>query len=96
MKNIFTTITLSNGDKCEILELTTQHIMSACHSHEIYNKKIDDVLDHLPASTFFIQQIIYIDGKRKSIEYFVNLSIDDFNLICDAIEALFKTIPKFL
>jgi hypothetical protein len=96
MDNFFTSITLFNGDKISIVEIATHNYMRAINSQATYNSKIDDELDHLPLQTFAIQQICYINNKRQSIDYFFNLDIADYMLICDAVEAMFTKVPKHL
>ena len=95
MKNLFTTITLSNGDKLEIVELTTGHLMAANNSQQNYNNKIQDELDHLAIAEFIIQQICFLNGKRQSIEYFKSLTFKDYSRVIDCVSALVVDIPKF-
>lgn len=96
MKNLFTTIDLSNGDKCEIVELTTAHLMCAINSHARHNEKEKDELNHLGVYTFIIQQIFYLKGARQSIDYFKSLSFADYSLILNSLSAQITDVPKFL
>jgi hypothetical protein len=96
MDNFFTSIPLSNGDKLSIVEIATRHYMSAGNAQAKYNLKVEDELDHLPLQIFALQQMCYINNKRQSIEYFLNLDVADYMLICDAVESMFTKVPKHL
>ena len=89
-EQIFTTIIISNGSKCEILEIRPYTIWKATYKKE---NNPDLKLDLVP---FIIEQILIIDGKKVDIEFIGNMDINDYMEIVDVMIACMGKLPRFL
>jgi hypothetical protein len=83
---LFTTVSLLNGSKCGVLEVKSAHIFIANFRLSIQKKTEYDF------TYFLFQQILLIDNKKITDEQLLNLSIDDFILISEVMDAAFKKI----
>ena len=90
MKNetVFTTITLVAGQECKIVEMKMGHYWIAEF------KMIVTKENEYPMSAYLMQQILIIDGEKRSLEYLSELTIDDSIAINEVLQALFLKLPK--
>ena len=86
---IFTSIELSNGSRCDILEINALVIWKAAFRHQAYP---DKELDIVP---FLLEQVLIIDDKKRDIEFIGNISIDDYLKIMEVMDIVMKKLPKF-
>lgn len=82
--SIFTTITLQDGSKCDILELTPWMIWKAAFNQQL---NLEMKYDLVP---FILEQILIIDGKKASIEFIGNINYQDYMQITEIL-TLFMT-----
>jgi hypothetical protein len=89
MNKPFTTITLSNGDVCDIFEPIASHMMKA-QKEQVETVRSNPKMDELGPAPFFIRQVITINSNRPSLQYVTGMAIDDYLAINDVITILFK------
>lgn len=76
---IFSTLLLSNGDSCEVLMVKGFMISKANYKHGLQKE-----YDVIP---FIMAECCNINGSFKELEYFLKLSVEDYQLITEYIEA---------
>ena len=89
IKEVFTSITLMDGSKCDILELKVYMIWIATFRQ---SKKPEMEVDITP---FILEQIIRIDGKTTSIDALGDMGMDDYSKILDVVSVLMNKLPDF-
>lgn len=72
MNEIFTSITLSNGSKCDILELKASMIWKATF------KQMNNLQMEYDLIPFLLEQILIIDGEKTDMEFIGNMNYDDY------------------
>lgn len=87
-RNIFTTIILSDGSKCDILEITPFMLWRA--SYKQANSDME--LDMVP---FLLEQSLIINNKKVDIDFIGKMSMDDYQEISDVFCIQMKKLPKF-
>ena len=87
--SIFTTITLEDGSKCDILELTPWMIWKATFNQQL---NLETKYDLVP---FILEQVLIIDGKKTDIEFIGNIYYQDYMQITDIL-TLFMTKLKII
>lgn len=83
----FTTITLSTGEKCGILNITPFMLWRA-HSRMERLKELE--LNVVP---FILEQIVIIEGKAVSMEYLGEMDINDYTKIIEVVDVQMKKLP---
>lgn len=86
--HIFTSIILSDGSKCDILEITPLMIWRA--SYKCANSDME--LDMVP---FLLEQSLIINNKKVDIDFIGKMSMDDYQEISDVFCIQMKKLPKF-
>ena len=84
MKEIFTTITLQDGSKCDILALTPWRIWKATYKQQL-NPQIE--YDITP---FILEQILIVDGKKVDMKFIGNMDCSDYFEIAEIL-SIFMT-----
>ena len=87
---IFTSVTLLDGRKCEVLDILAGDIFYASFEFSVQEEK------KLGIDFFMYKRMIRIDGKKLSTEELLNISIDDWLSISDIVTAAFTKIEKFI
>ena len=89
-KNIFTTITLTDGRVLSVKECLSGDIFRA---QTAYSKYVEKTADDIGIVPFFLLEIL-LDNKNKrlQIEEILNLSIDDVNSINNVLDASMRKI----
>lgn len=88
LDEIFTTITLLKGEKCDIKEIRFGHISKANFNLTSQkNTQYDFIF-------FLFKEILLIDGKSPSDTIIENLMIDDYIKINDVITVIMQKLPK--
>lgn len=88
-EHIFTTIILSNGSKCDILEIRPYILWKAAYK-QANNPHLK--VDLVP---FIIEQILIIDGKKVNMEFIGNMDVNDYMEIVDVMNACMEKLPGF-
>ncbi len=87
---IFTTVELLNGDKIDVLFCKGLHMTKAQWKYQFHTQIAKDVeYDIVP---FIMEQLCLVNGKQKGIEYYVELMIDDYIKISDALQLVINSI----
>lgn len=85
---IFTTITLLNGEKCDIKDVRFKHISKANYKLTTQqNTQYDFIF-------FFLQEILIINGETPKVGFIEDLMIDDYIKINDVINVIMQKLPK--
>lgn len=88
-QHIFSTIILSNGSKCDILEVRPYIIWKASYKQALNpNLKLDLV-------PFIMEQIVIIDGKKRDMKFIGNMEINDYLEITEVMNACMNKLPGF-
>lgn len=86
--DIFTTITLMDGRKCDILNIKAGHF---------YMSSLKFRLEESPTRSqeaYLMREILIIDGKKRDLDYLDEISIDDFLAISEVVEAIMAKVPS--
>lgn len=89
MKNIFTTIKLSDNRECSVLDIKPLHIWKANFQMALRNAELQ--YEFVP---FLLEQIILIDYKPVTIEQIGNLDMADYNEITNVATIIISKLPK--
>ncbi len=79
---IFSSIALSDGRKCSIVEITPSHIWRAQHRVSYNNP------ENFHITAFILEQIVIIDGVKQSLDDLDQLSIKDYTEINQVVTVL--------
>jgi len=80
MRNIFTTIELTNSKKCTILEIDTLVLLRANFNMLKYDEQYCVGL-----IAYILEQILLIEDKKLTLQNIFQLNIDDYLLIMNCI-----------
>lgn len=87
--SIFTTIILSDGSKCDILEVKPSTIWLATFKQQLNPDKQYDLVP------FILEQVLIIDGKKVNMEYIGNMELSDYIEITEALNICMQKLENF-
>lgn len=85
--NIFETIQLKDGSKCEILEIMPKHFWWANF------KRASKLPIEFDVEPFVMAEVCLIDGKKTTVEYLGEIDFQDYLRLKNIIEAMISPTP---